>query len=121
MYGGVCVYAVLWLLSGHQGGFKMFLGVIPTVANWSSKGDEFSLVLDQNPLVDFVELPDDHPNLLYSNIICGVIRGALEMVTVLRRVEDLHTGKWGGGGGGSVEGQLYLHVHWLGSYWVVLR
>ncbi|KAL5457503.1 hypothetical protein EMCRGX_G034769 [Ephydatia muelleri] len=63
-----------------KGGFKMFLGVIPTVANWSSKGDEFSLVLDQNPLVDFVELPDDHPNLLYSNIICGVIRGALEMV-----------------------------------------
>ena len=65
-----------------QGGFKMFLGIVPTVANWSSKGDEFSLILDQNPLVDFVELPDDHPNLLYSNVICGVIRGALEMVSV---------------------------------------
>lgn len=63
-----------------QVGFKMFLGVIPTVANWSAKGDEFSLILDQNPLVDFVELPEDHSDLLYSNIICGVLRGALEMV-----------------------------------------
>ncbi|CAI8049891.1 Trafficking protein particle complex subunit 3 [Geodia barretti] len=61
-------------------GFKMFLGVVPTVANWSAKGDEFSLILDQNPLVDFVELPETHQGLLYSNIICGVIRGALEMV-----------------------------------------
>jgi hypothetical protein len=54
--------------------------VIPTVANWNQTNDEFSLILDQNPLTDFVELPEDHPNLLYSNILCGVIRGALEMV-----------------------------------------
>ena len=63
-------------------GFKMFLGVVPTVANWSAKGDEFSLILDQNPLVDFVELPEEHQDLLYSNIICGVVRGALEMVII---------------------------------------
>lgn len=63
-----------------RSGFKTFLGVVPTVANWSAKGDEFSLILDQNPLVDFVELPEDHPDLLYSNIICGVVRGALEMI-----------------------------------------
>ena len=54
--------------------------MIPTVANWNQTNDEFSLILDQNPLTDFVELPEDHPNLLYSNILCGVIRGALEMV-----------------------------------------
>ena len=59
---------------------KTFLGVNPTIANWNSQMDEFSLILDQNPLVDFVELPENHPNLLYSNIICGVVRGALEMV-----------------------------------------
>ena len=58
----------------------MFLGIVPLVANWNSKGDEFSLIIEQNPLVDFVELPEDHPNLLYSNVICGVISGALEMV-----------------------------------------
>ena len=50
------------------------------MTNWNAKGDEFSLILDQNPLTDFVELPEEHPNLLYSNLICGVIRGALEMV-----------------------------------------
>lgn len=57
--------------------------MVPTVTNWNAQMDEFSLILEQNPLVDFVELPEDHPNLLYSNIICGVIRGALEMVRAL--------------------------------------
>lgn len=56
--------------------------MVPTVANWNQTNDEFSLILDQNPLTDFVELPEDHPNLLYSNILCGVIRGALEMVSI---------------------------------------
>ena len=64
-----------------QVGFKTFLGIVPIVANWNQKGDEFSLILDQNPLTEFVELPEDHPQLLYSNIVCGVIRGALEMVS----------------------------------------
>ena len=58
----------------------MYLGVVPKVDNWSVSGREFSLCLDHNPLVDFVELPDDHRTLWYSNILCGVIRGALEMV-----------------------------------------
>ena len=62
--------------------FKMFLGVQPTVTNWNATYDEFSLILDPNPLTDFVELPDDGKldNLCYSQIICGAIRGALEMV-----------------------------------------
>jgi hypothetical protein len=41
---------------------------------------EFSLVLEENPLIDFVELPDDCKGLHYCNVLCGVIRGALEMV-----------------------------------------
>ncbi|CAH1799918.1 unnamed protein product [Owenia fusiformis] len=61
-------------------GFKMFLGITPVVTNWSPAGDEFSLLLENNPLTDFVELPDGHSNLSYSNIMCGVLRGALEMV-----------------------------------------
>ncbi|CAN0352035.1 unnamed protein product, partial [Ectocarpus sp. 12 AP-2014] len=28
----------------------------------------------------FVELPPQYSGLLYSNLLCGVIRGALEMV-----------------------------------------
>ncbi len=38
-------------------------------------------VLTDNPLADFVELPDEYRELKYSNLLCGVIRGALEMVS----------------------------------------
>lgn len=37
-------------------------------------------MLDENPVTDFVELPEEYSKLWYSNLICGVIRGALEMV-----------------------------------------
>jgi hypothetical protein len=60
----------------------MFLNITPTVTNWSSDNKEFSLVFDENPLTDFVELPDEalEGGLWYSNVYCGVLRGALEMV-----------------------------------------
>ncbi|XP_070568296.1 trafficking protein particle complex subunit 3-like [Ptychodera flava] len=61
-------------------GMKMYLGMSPAITNWSPAGDEFSLLLENNPLTDFVELPEKHGNLNYSNILCGVLRGALEMV-----------------------------------------
>lgn len=71
-------------------GFKMFLNITPTVTNWSADGKECSLVLDENPLAEMVELPHmsmdptgfppAQSELWYSNILCGVIRGALEMV-----------------------------------------
>ncbi len=34
------------------------------------------------PAADFVELPASYAELRYSNILCGVIRGALEMVSL---------------------------------------
>ncbi|MCL4170310.1 UNVERIFIED_CONTAM: hypothetical protein GTU68_022659 [Idotea baltica] len=58
----------------------MFLGFSPSVTNFSPSGTEFSLVFDSNPLIEFVELPDGHSNLLYSNILAGAIRGALQNV-----------------------------------------
>ncbi|KAI9342084.1 transport protein particle complex subunit [Zopfochytrium polystomum] len=62
-------------------GFKIFLGISPTIANWSQDNKEFSLIFDENPLAEFVELPEDAlAELSYSNILCGVLRGALEMV-----------------------------------------
>lgn len=64
-----------------QVAFKMYLGITPSITNWSPAGDEFSLILENNPLVDFVELPDNHSSLIYSNLLCGVLRGALEMVS----------------------------------------
>jgi len=63
-------------------GFKMFLNVTASVTGWNAEGTECSLVLVENPLVEFVELPEQLANLNYSNILCGVIRGALEMVNM---------------------------------------
>ena len=58
----------------------MFLNTTPTVTSWSADAKEFSLILDENPLAEFVELGPAQEGLYYSNILCGVIRGALEMV-----------------------------------------
>ncbi|CAE7156145.1 unnamed protein product [Rhizoctonia solani] len=76
-------------------GFKTFLNVVPTVVhsttsapatNGASSGSgttpTFNLILDENPLAEFVELPDEalQGGLWFSNVLCGVLRGALEMV-----------------------------------------
>lgn len=66
-----------------QVGFKIFLNITPQIANWTADNKQFSLVFDENPLADFVELPDDgraQDELWYSNLYCGVLRGCLEMV-----------------------------------------
>lgn len=63
-----------------QAGFRLYLGITPTLTNWSASGDEFSLQFEANPLTEFVELPDHCLNLKYCNILTGVLRGALEMV-----------------------------------------
>ena len=65
-------------------GFKVFMNIVPAVTGWSQDGKSFALVLEENPLADFVEVPDDgraQEELWYSNILCGVLRGALEMVS----------------------------------------
>lgn len=63
-----------------QQAFRMYLNVQPTISNWAAAADEFSLIFDTNPLTEFVELPTDMTALRYSGILCGCIRGALEMV-----------------------------------------
>ncbi|KAK9897616.1 BET3 family protein [Cystobasidium minutum MCA 4210] len=82
--------------------FKAFLNITPNLIFPSSSGPikEFSLVFDENPLTEFVELPEDalpstsssqaqgstdasessKEGLWYSNVLCGVVRGALEMI-----------------------------------------
>lgn len=68
-------------------GFRMFLGIGCEVGKIGPKS--FSLFLNENPLSIFVELPrnedsggTDWSKLKYSNIYCGVIRGALEQVNM---------------------------------------
>ncbi len=65
--------------------FKMFLGVSGVVEGWSADGSSCSIRMPDNPLTDFVELPPGYAELRYSNILCGVIRGSLEMLSM--RVE----------------------------------
>lgn len=45
-------------------------------------GSSFTLTLDDNPLAEFVELPEEalEGGLWFSNVLCGVLRGSLEMV-----------------------------------------
>ena len=49
-------------------------------------GSSFTLTLEENPLAEFVELPEEalEAGLWFSNILCGVLRGALEMVSPRR-------------------------------------
>uniref|UniRef100_A0AAV1VCW0 Trafficking protein particle complex subunit n=1 Tax=Peronospora matthiolae TaxID=2874970 RepID=A0AAV1VCW0_9STRA len=66
--------------------FKMFLGISADVSQWNAEGTACSLTLYDNPLTEFVELPPSAYGVLwYSNVLCGVLRGALEMVQM--RVE----------------------------------
>lgn len=65
--------------------FKMFLNVdavvSPTVRAQINESKEFVIVFDENPLSEFAELPEQYKGKLhFSNILCGVIRGALEML-----------------------------------------
>ena len=64
----------------------MFLGVTASVANWDADRTGCSLILEDNPLVDFVELPETCQGLYYCNVLCGVICGVLEMVRVQLRI-----------------------------------
>ncbi|PFH32576.1 putative Bet3 transport protein [Besnoitia besnoiti] len=61
-------------------GLRMFLGTTAEVTNWDQDETSCSLILHENPLTDFVELPPSLSQLCYSNLICGVIRGALEQL-----------------------------------------
>ena len=58
-------------------GFKIFLGVPCSYQGpQNALENSFTLTLPDNPLSLFVELPQSLEGLHYSNILCGVIRGA---------------------------------------------
>ena len=60
--------------------FKMYLGINCDALVYSDK--EFGLIFSDNPLNDYVELPERYNSLWYSNIVCGIIRGALESINI---------------------------------------
>lgn len=67
-----------------QTAFKLYFGSSVSISKWSRGNDEFSLIIDSNPLTEFVELPDSlrSTGLKYCNIYGGMVRGALEMVQI---------------------------------------
>jgi hypothetical protein len=50
------------------------------VTRWRDDGRQCSLIFKQNPLAEFVELPYELYELDYNILICGAIRGALQML-----------------------------------------
>ena len=62
--------------------FKMFLGITPDIINTSNENNSFTILLTDNPFIDFVEIPPQYSNLIYCNLLIGVIKGALEMVNL---------------------------------------
>jgi len=50
------------------------------VSKWREDGRSFSLTFKSNPLAEFVELPAELLDLDYNIVLCGAIRGALQML-----------------------------------------
>ncbi|GAA5863966.1 hypothetical protein JCM8547_005297 [Rhodosporidiobolus lusitaniae] len=67
--------------------FRALLSITPALTHHpasppSSPQPSFTLTFDENPLTEFVELPEEavEGGLVYAKVLEGVIRGALEMV-----------------------------------------
>ncbi|KAK2959352.1 putative Trafficking protein particle complex subunit 3 [Blattamonas nauphoetae] len=60
-------------------GFRMMLNIQPTLTT-TPDPKIFVLSFPENPLSSNVEIPTELNDIAYSNIICGVIEGALELL-----------------------------------------
>ena len=56
------------------------------VGKWSENGRSCSLTFKNSPLIDSVELPAEYSELVYSALLCGVIRGALSQIQLQTEV-----------------------------------
>ena len=64
--------------------FKMFLNITADVEKYDETTKSCYLVFRENPFAEYVILPSSiEKSLWYSNIICGMIRGALEMIGIV--------------------------------------
>lgn len=60
--------------------FKLFLGVTVEIYSEEEKKDQYTVKMNENPLMIFVELPEDRQDLEYSQLLAGLLRGMLEML-----------------------------------------
>lgn len=64
--------------------FKMFLNIHADVEKYDETTKSCFLVFRENPFAEYVILPNSiEKSLWYSNIISGMIRGALETVGIV--------------------------------------
>ena len=56
---------------------QYYLGILGSFNQVSEK--EYHLIFPENPISFYVELPESLDGLCYSNIICGILRGMLEI------------------------------------------
>lgn len=68
---------------GAQQALPTYLGMSGTsLERWNEEGTQVSLLLPDNPLEHWVQLPESLSELQYCSVIGGAIRGALEMVNL---------------------------------------
>jgi hypothetical protein len=68
--------------------FLNIRGAKVEVVNGAKPDDEFLLTFDASPLHGVAELPADYrDHLWYSNVVCGAIHGALDLIGMKTRVE----------------------------------
>ncbi|KAI3385674.1 hypothetical protein SNEBB_010608 [Seison nebaliae] len=78
-------------------GFRLFLGMVAQTKPIFKDPNLFHLSFNTNPLSEYAELPStgELNNLNYSQVVCGCIRGALEMVHLMvevKMVQDMMKG-----------------------------
>lgn len=66
---------------------KMYLGIDCELVDLGD--NSFALNFPENPLNDFVQLPHDMKQFNYSQIYCGIVRGAFEQLHMKVRCEYL--------------------------------
>jgi hypothetical protein len=64
--------------------FRVFLNIPAEVEKWDETTKTCFLVIRENPFAEFVILPQSCQNTLwYSNLLCGMIKGALQTIGVV--------------------------------------
>jgi hypothetical protein len=62
---------------------KMFLNITADVDKWDSEFKSCYLIVKDNPLAEYVILPTAcQSSLWYSNVLCGILRGALDIINI---------------------------------------
>lgn len=69
--------------------FRMYLNITPTIKDWSADQREFTIQLDEWPLIEYAELPKGarEGGLWFGQVAAGMIRGAMEMIGVAVEVQ----------------------------------